>query len=161
MTDADYADDITLLLNTHAQPKSLLHSLEQTAGSISLHINTKQSTCVLKQEGSISTLNGWPLKLVDMFTYLGSNISSTESDVNIHRVKAWSAINRLSIIWKSNLSNEIKRDFFQTEAAIILMCGYTTWMLTHKEKSTWELHKNATSYFEQILETTPHETTAV
>ena len=29
---------------------------------------------------------------------------------------------------------------------------------THREKSRWELHKNATIYFEQILEATPHET---
>ena len=33
--------------------------------------------------GVLSQLNGKPLKLVDQFTYLGSNISSTESHVNI------------------------------------------------------------------------------
>ena len=32
---------------------------------------------------------------------------------------------------------------------------------THREKARWELHKNAVSYLEQILEATPHETTAV
>ena len=31
----------------------------------------------------------------------------------------------------------------------------------HREKTSWELHNNATSYFEQILEATPHETTVV
>ena len=30
-----------------------------------------------------------------------------------------------------------------------------------REKARWELHKNATSYIEQILEETPHKTTAV
>ena len=29
------------------------------------------------------------------------------------------------------------------------------------EKAEWELHKNAMSYIEQILEATPHETTVV
>ena len=29
---------------------------------------------------------------------------------------------------------------------------------TQKEKSKWELHKNAGSYFEQIFEDIPHET---
>ena len=33
-----------------------------------------------EQEETISTLNGKPVKLIDQFTYLGSNISSTESD---------------------------------------------------------------------------------
>ena len=32
---------------------------------------------------------------------------------------------------------------------------------THREKARRELHKNATSYIEQILEATPHETTPV
>ena len=45
--------------------------------------------------------------------YLGSCISSTESDVNICLVKVWTASDRLSIIWKSDLSNKIKQDFFQ------------------------------------------------
>ena len=49
-------------------------------------------------------------------------------------------------------SDKIKRDFFQA------VYDYTTW--THREKAGWEQHKNATGYLEQILETTPHETTA-
>ena len=32
---------------------------------------------------------------------------------------------------------------------------------THKEKARREMHKNSTSYIEQILEATPHETTVV
>ena len=75
---ADYADDIMLLANIPTQAKSLLHSLEQAAGGIALYVNTNKTeyTC-FKQEGAISTLNGKPLKLVDKFTYIGSNISST------------------------------------------------------------------------------------
>ena len=41
----------------------------------------------LKQKRAISTLSGRPLKLVDQFTYLGSNISSTEMDDHIHLPK--------------------------------------------------------------------------
>ena len=36
------------------------------------------------QNGTISLLNGKTLKLVDQYIYLGNNISSTKSDVNIH-----------------------------------------------------------------------------
>ena len=32
---------------------------------------------------------------------------------------------------------------------------------THWEKARWEQHKNATCFFEQILEVTPHKTLAV
>ena len=52
------------------------------------------------KQGAISILNGKPLKLVDQFTYISSNISSTESDVNIHIEKAWINIYDLSIKWK-------------------------------------------------------------
>ena len=36
-----------------------------------------------EQEGIISTLSYKPLKWVNQFPYLGSNISSTERDVNM------------------------------------------------------------------------------
>ena len=64
------------------------------------------------QKGDISTLNSGYLKVVDKFTYLGSSLSFIENDTNKRLAKAWTAINRLSIIWKSNLSNKIKRNFF-------------------------------------------------
>ena len=43
ITDMDYADDISLLANTPIQAKSLLHSLEQAAASIDLHVNTDKT----------------------------------------------------------------------------------------------------------------------
>ncbi len=59
--------------------------------------------------GDISTLEGTPLKLVDKFTYLGSSVESTEKDIETRLTKAWTAINRLSIIWKSDLTDKMKR----------------------------------------------------
>ena len=35
------------------------------------------------KQGAISTLSGKPLKLVDKFTFLGSNIISTEYNINV------------------------------------------------------------------------------
>ena len=82
------------------------------------------------QRGHISTLNGSSLKLVDKFTYQGSSISSTETDINTQLTKAWTAINRLSVIWKSDLTDKMKRRFFQAAVISILLYGCTTWMLT-------------------------------
>ena len=58
-------------------------------------------------------MHGKPLKFVDKVTYLGSSISSTESDVNIRIGKLWTLIFRLSIIRKSDVLDIIKRDYFQ------------------------------------------------
>ena len=64
-----------------------------------------------------------------VYTFIGSNISSTKSDVNIRLVKAWTAIDNLSFILKSDPSDKIKRDFFQ---AVTVSC--TTWMLIKRKK---------------------------
>ena len=70
------------------------------------------------QRGDISTLNGSSLKLVDKFTYQGSSVSSTETDINTQLAKAWTAINRLSVIWKSGLTDKIKRTFFPSSSHV-------------------------------------------
>ena len=82
-----------------------------------------------------STLNGRSLKLVDKFTYLRSSVSSTENDINMRLARPWTAINRLLVICKSNLSDKIKHSFFQAVNMLILLYGCTTWMLTkHMER---------------------------
>ena len=72
ITDANYADDIALLANTPDQAESRLHSLKRAAGDICLHINAD------KRE----------------YIYLGSNVSSTEKDIDTRLANAWTAIDR-------------------------------------------------------------------
>ena len=43
------------------------------------------------------------LKLIQQFIYFSGYISSTESNVNMHIENAETVIDRLSIIWKSDL----------------------------------------------------------
>ena len=115
ITDMDYADDVALLANTPAQAKSLLHSLEKAAGSIGLHVNVDKTEYMCfnqNQTRDIIIRTGSSLKLVNKFTYLGSNVSSTENDINTQLAKVWTVIDRPSVIWKSDLSNKIKLIFF-------------------------------------------------
>ena len=86
------------------------------------------------QSGNISTLNGGSLKLVDQFTYLGSSVSSTKNNINTQLAKAWTTINRPSTIWKSDLSDEIKCNFFQAVVMFILLYGCTTCSKCIKKK---------------------------
>ena len=130
ITDADYANDIAILANTPKQAETLLHSLEWAATGIGFHVNAhKTEYMCYNQTGDISTLAGTSLKLVDKFTDLGSSISSTEKDINTRLTKTKTAIDRLSIIWKSDLSDKMKRSFFQAVVVSILY-GCTTWTLT-------------------------------
>ena len=124
ITDADYADDIAILANTPNQAEKLLHSLERAAAGIDLHVNAhKTEYMCYNQTGDIFTLDGTSLNLVDKFTYQGSSVSSTEKDIDTRLPKAWTASDRLSIIWKSDLTDEIKRSFFQTAVVSILLYG--------------------------------------
>ena len=81
------------------------------------------------QTGDITTLDGTPLNLADKFTYLGSSVTSTEKDIDTRLTKAWTAIDRISIIWKSDLTDKMKRCFFQAAVVSILLYGCTTWTL--------------------------------
>ena len=42
------------------------------------------------------------------------------------------SVDRLSIIWKSNLTDKMKRSFFQAAVVSILLYGCTTWTLTKR-----------------------------
>ena len=133
ITDADYTDDIALLENGPTQVETLLHSLERAVAGIGLHVNAhKTGYMCFNQTGDISTLGGSSLKLVDKFIYQGSSVSSTETDINTRLSKAWTAIDRLSVIWKSDLTDKMKRSFFQAAVVSILLYGCTTWMLTKR-----------------------------
>ena len=89
------------------------------------------------------------LKLVDKFTYLGSSISSTEKDIDTRLMKAWTAIDRLSIIWKSNLSDKMKCSFFQAVVVSIPLYGCATWTLTKRLEK--KLDGNYTRMLRAIL----------
>ena len=101
------------------------------------------------QTGNITTLDGDSLKLVDKFTFLGSSVSSTEKDIDTGLTKAWTAIDRLSIIWKSNLTDKMKRSFFQAAVVSILLYGCTTWTLTKRLRK--KLDGNYTGMLRAIL----------
>ena len=132
------------------QAETLLHSLERAAASIGLYVNAhKTEYMCYNQTGDISTLKGTPLKLVDKFTYLGSSVESTEKEIETRLTKAWTAINRLSIIWKSDLTDKMKRSFFQAAVTSILLYGCTTWTLTKRLEK--KLDGNYTRMLRAIL----------
>ena len=63
--------------------------------------------------------------------------------------KAWTAINRLSIIWWSDLTDKMKSSFFQAAVASILIYGITTWTLTKRLEK--KLDGNYTRMLRTIL----------
>ena len=109
-----------------------------------LHINAhKTEYMCFNQRGDISTQNGSSLKLVDKFTYPGSSVSSTETDINTWLAKIWTAFDRLSVTWKSDQTNKMKCH------VSILLYGCTTWSLTKRMEK--KLNDNYTRMLRAIL----------
>ena len=127
VTDDDYADDIAILANAPTQAETLQHSLERASAGIGSNANAhKTEYMCFNQTGNIPTQNGSSLKLVDKFTYLGSSASSTETDIDTRLTKAWTAINRLSVIWKLELTDKMKHSFFRAAIVSIQLYACTT-----------------------------------
>ena len=74
---------------------------------------------------------------------------STEKDIETRLTKAWTAINRLSTTWKSDLTDKMKRSFFQAAVTSILLYGCTTWTLTKRLEK--KLDGNYTRMLRAIL----------
>ena len=150
ITNADYANDIALLVNAPTQAETLLNSLERTPAGFGHHVKGhKTEYMCFYQTGDISTINSSSLKLVDKFTYLGSSVSLTETDIDTRLAKGWTAIDKLSVIWKSDMTDKIKCSFFQAAVVSILLYGYTTWTLTKRMEK--KLDGNYTRMLRAIL----------
>ena len=71
--------------------------------------------------GDLVTLGGNKLKQADNFKYLGLWIQSSEKDMNIRIGQAWSALNKMMTVWKSNLKNHLKIGFLCTTVESVLV----------------------------------------
>ena len=70
---------------------------------------------------------------IEHLMYRGKNISFPQSHIIIRLGKVWTAIERLSTIWKSDITDKIKLNFFQAVAVLVLMYGWTTWKEVEKK----------------------------
>jgi len=131
LTDLDYADDIALLSDDMSSATELLNLVERETKIIGLELNKKKTEFMaFKQQGIVTTLDDVALKQVDDFQYLGTYIASTKRDINIRIAKAWSALSRMDVVWKSNLEKGLKIRFFQATIETVMLYGSDSWTLT-------------------------------
>ena len=76
-------------------------------------------------------------------------MSHQSKDIDTWLTKAWTAIDKLSIIWRSDLTDKMKRSFFQAAVVSILRYGCTTWTLTKRLEK--KLDGNYTRMLQAIL----------
>lgn len=69
----------------------------------------------------IKILTGENIEQADDFKCLGSYIASTEYDVNIKLGKVWGALDLMNQMWKQNLPDKLKRNFYRTSVQSVLV----------------------------------------
>ena len=154
-SDLDYADNIALLSDQINNAEVLLHSLETAAHKVGLTLDSTKTECMLLNEEStgneIHNFSWKSLNTVDEFKYLGSNITDSKNDFNIRRALAWSACNKLHLIWKSDISKDTKLAFFQASVESILLGDAETW-----KTFRWWVYKATYESIKLILERSSH-----
>ena len=90
---------------------------------IGLNLNdrkTKYMAFNCKGNSGIKTMNGNSLELVKDFKYLGSWVDETTNDMKVRIALAWQALNGMRSIWKSQLSDRLKLNFFTATVESVL-----------------------------------------
>ena len=131
--DLAYADDIALLNKSIQLAENLLHSVEQSALQVGLQLNASKTELLtnnINDPYNIKSLNGDCIKRVNDFKYLGAYVPNSLFDFNIRKGLAWSAINKLDRIWKSELNKGLKIRFFRACVESILLYNSETWTVT-------------------------------
>ena len=122
ITDLDFADDIALLSNLIDQARELLLAVEQECKKVGLEINAKKTKFMsfnIDMEFQLSLVDGTGIKRAlteagkQDFKYLGAWIDNSAQDIRIRNAQAWSALNKMEKVWKSNLSRNTKINLFQ------------------------------------------------
>ena len=111
----------------------MLTRVETEAAKIGLHMNAKKTQVMPFNQKDINfilkSISGDTIAAVEdyLYLYLGAWISSSEQDIHARKALAWSACNKLSKIWKSDLSRYIKVRLFRANVKSILLYGRKTW----------------------------------
>ena len=79
-------------------------------------------------------------------------------DIDTQLMKAWTAIDKLSVIWKSDPTDKMKRRFLPISSRV----NTAVWMHhldanKTAQKAKRQLHKDVVSNIKQVLATTPHK----
>ena len=136
LTDADFDNVLVILSDKIRNAAKLLKILETAVASVGLYMNTTKTKLIaVNTEGIITAQNGCDLKQVKDFNYLDSKVISSENDIQMRIGSAWSTLNKLTPIWRSNLDVSIKREFFKTTVESVLTYSLQAWTLTRSLES--------------------------
>ena len=134
--DLDYADDIVLLFDSHADAQLTLNTLSSLVPSFGMRFAPSKCKVLLQdvdQPGVPLSLNNEELQVVDRFTYLGSCISSNatlKEEISARISRAMVIFRNLGHLWRQKgISLRLKGRVYKTTVRAVLLYGCETWTL--------------------------------
>ena len=135
VSDTDFADDLALITDTVTEAEKLTQEIEKVAATVGLQMNegkTKFMTQNIEVPGTLMSVNNKSIEHVKDFTYLGSRLKSTESDIRVRKGKAWGACHSLKKLWNSDLRDALKVRVFVALVESVFLYGSETWTMTKR-----------------------------
>lgn len=125
-----YADDVALLANSFEGADRMTKSLSTVAASVGLHLNMAKTEVLAftGQPAPTPPLPSFPLiQSCSDFTYLGSQMAASKSDLDRRRRLAWTATRSLEPIYTSAVKDETKIRLFRAVVEPIFLYGCESW----------------------------------
>jgi len=149
VNELNFADDLALLENSFEQAKAQLNTVAEEAMKIGLVINKQKTEFMTNTSCKKNlTLNNADIKLVADFTYLGSKMASSESDIKRRLGLQWSTFWKLERRSKAVPTN-LKVNLFKATCLSILLYACEGWPLSKKFEV--KLNSYATSCYRIML----------
>lgn len=141
-----YADDQILITQDEEDNEYMLRKLKEEYNRWGLDINFNKTECMCIGRTLMDiTIDGDKIKSCNNFKYLGSIISNTgtcDEDINSRIIMGKKATKALhSVIWNSNIRQEIKKRIFHTVVENIVLYGGEMWPQTKKSETKYERWK--------------------
>ena len=111
---------------------NLHRAVEEECNHVGHGVNAKKTNSMSIKINAdaviVKTRDGTQLEIIDDYNYIGAWVASAKRDIGIRRAKAWKALHNLKKVWKSNLANQMKHQFFV--ATSVMLYGSEVWTLT-------------------------------
>lgn len=148
LEDLDFADDLCLLSSRQKNIQEKTSDLDRNSQKIGLKVHTGK-TKLLKSRSTTPnpvTIKGKAIEEVEVFTYLGSKMSSdgnSEIEVQARLAKARYAYVNLRPVWNSGkFSTTTKIRLFRSNVLSVLLYGAETWKWTKCISHSIEVFQN-------------------
>ena len=137
LSDLDFADDIALICDNHADMQDLTNKVENEAAKVGLQLNGTKCKVMVGGDFVDSTdiqAAGTHLEVVDDFCYLGSYIAGNggcEKEVKVRIGKAAANFGKLLDVWKTKtISLPVKVKLYESLILSTLLYSAELWPIT-------------------------------